>query len=199
MPDLRFVTFEQLPASACWTHQGLRIGFEVAYFTLAAGTTRAEGTTTGLQDGKTWIVSYRLVLDELWRTRAARAISRTASGQTELLLESDGNGHWMVDGKPSTDLDGCFDVDLESSALTNALPVHRLHLEVGERADPPAAYVRADPLRVDRLEQSYVRVDAPAHRWQFDYDAPAFDFRCRLLYDDQGLVVTYPGIAFRSA
>jgi hypothetical protein len=54
-------------------------------------------------------------------------------------------------------------------------------------------------LNVGRLEQSYVRVDSPADRQQFDYEAPAFDFRCRLEYDDRGLVVNYPGIASRSA
>jgi hypothetical protein len=193
------VTFANPPSSACWTHHGLRSGFEVAYFTIEEGTTRADGTTTGLQDNDTWIVSYSLLVDELWRTRAARVKSRTAMGQTERLLESDGNGNWSVDGTPSTDLDGCFDIDLESSALTNALPVHRLHLEVGERAEAPAAYVRASSLKVDRLEQSYCRVQDAADRCQFDYEAPAFDFRCRLEYDHRGLVVTYPGIASRSA
>jgi hypothetical protein len=166
---------------------------------MEGGTTRADGTTTGLQDGDTWVVSYSLLLDELWRTRTARVSSRTAAGQTELLLESDGDGHWLVDGKASTDLDGCFDVDLESSALTNALPIHRLHLKVGERGEAPAAYVRASSLSVERLEQSYVRVHGAADRQQFDYEAPAFDFRCRLEYDDQGLVLNYPGIASRSA
>jgi hypothetical protein len=144
-------------------------------------------------------VSYSLLIDELWRTRTARVNSRTASGQTKRLLESDGDGHWLVDGESSTQLDGCFDVDLESSALTNALPVHRLHLEVGERAEAPAAYVRVSSLSVARLEQSYTRVDSQADRQQFDYEAPAFDFRCRLEYDDRGLVVKYPGIAFRLA
>jgi hypothetical protein len=199
MADWRFVIFASPPASACWTHQGLRTGFEVAYFTIESGTIRADGTTTGLQDGDTWIVSYRLVLDEAWRTRAARITSRTALGQTERVLESDGNGHWTVDGKASAQLDGCLDIDLESSALTNALPVHRLQLELDERAEAPAAYVRAASLGVDRLEQSYGRVLSPAHRQEFDYEAPAFEFRCRLEYDVQGLVVTYPGIASRSA
>jgi hypothetical protein len=104
-----------------------------------------------------------------------------------------------VDGKPTTDLDGCFDVDLESSALTNALPAHRLHLEVGERAEAPAVYVRASSLSVDRLEQSYSRLHSPDKGQQFDYEAPAFEFRCRLEYDDRGIVVKYPGIASRSA
>ena len=192
------MTFASPPPSACWTHQGLRTGFEVAYFTTEGGTTRADGTTTGLQDGDTWIVSYSLIIDDLWRTRMARVNSRTASGPAERLLESDGNGHWLIDGEESTHLDGCLDVDLESSALTNALPVHRLHLEVGERAEAPAAYVRASSLSVHRLEQSYFRVDSAADRQRFDYEAPAFDFRCRLVYDDRGLVLKYPGIASRS-
>jgi hypothetical protein len=199
MSDSRSVTFASPPPSACWMHQGLRTGFEVAYFTIDGGMTRANGTTTGLQDGDTWIVSYSLLIDELWRTRTARVNSRTALGHTQRLLESDGNGHWLVDGKASIPLEGCFDVDLESSALTNALPVHRLHLGVGERAEAPAAYVRASSLSVDRLEQSYVRVHSAADRQQFDYEAPAFDFRCRLEYDDRGLVVKYPGIASRCA
>jgi hypothetical protein len=199
MPDLRFVTFASPPASACWTHRGLRTGFEVAYFTIEGATTRADGTTTGLQDGETWIVSYSLVLDEVWRTRTARVSSRSASGQTARELESDGNGHWTVDGKAATDLDGCFDIDLESSALTNALPIHRLDLQVGERAEAPAAYVRVSSLSVDRLEQSYFRVTSAGDGQQFDYEAPAFNFRCRLQYDDRGLVVNYPGIASRSA
>jgi hypothetical protein len=129
----------------------------------------------------------------------ARVSSRTAAGQTEVLLESDGDGHWIVDGKVSTEIEGCFDVDLESSALTNALPIHRLHLQIGERAEAPAAYVRASALSVVRLEQSYVRAHDALDRLQFDYEAPAFDFRCRLEYDDRGLVLNYPGIASRSA
>jgi hypothetical protein len=199
MPESRFVSFESPPSSACWSHQGLRTGFEVTYFTIEEDGTRADGTTTGLQDGDTWIVSYSLLLDKLWRTRTALIKSRTASGPTERLLESDGNGHWSVDGKAMTDLDGCFDVDLESSALTNALPVHRLHLEVGDRAEAPAAYVRASSLTIDRLEQIYSRVHAAPDRQRFEYEAPAFEFRCQLEYDDRGLVVKYPGIAFRSA
>ena len=199
MRDSRIVTFASPPPSACWKHHGLRTGFEVAYFTIEGRTTRADGTTTGLQDGDTWIVSYSLVLDDSWRTLMARVNSRTALGQAERLLQSDGTGHWLVDGRASRDLDGCLDVDLESSALTNALPVHRLGLEAGVRADAPAAYVRAFSLSVDRLEQTYFRVHSASHRHQFDYEAPAFDFRCRLEYDDRGLVVEYPGIASRSA
>jgi hypothetical protein len=95
------------------------------------------------------------------------------------------------------DVAGCLDVDLEGSAFTNAFPVHRLGLNVGEQADAPAAYVRANDLRVERLEQSYARLPDDGDRSRYDYASPAFDFRAELVYDRFGLVLDYPGIAVR--
>src|SRR5947209_2700147 len=92
-------------------------------------------------------------------TRRAQVAGRSAAGTRERTLETDGAGRWRVDGVLAPQLDGCLDVDLESSCLTNAFPVHRLDLAVGQRAQAPAAYVRALDLTVDRLEQLYVRLD----------------------------------------
>jgi hypothetical protein len=91
-----------------------------------------------------------------------------------------------------------MDVDLESSAMTNALPVHRLRLAVGAGAGAPAAYVHAASLNVDRLEQAYLRITDDSARQRYDYAAPAFDFTSRLGYDRSGLVLDYPGIAVRA-
>ena len=33
----------------------------------------------------------------------------------------------------------------------------------------------------------------------YDYESPAFDFRCQLTYDESGLVLSYPGIAVRTS
>jgi hypothetical protein len=100
---------------------------------------------------------------------------------------------------PAGHLDGCLDVDLESSSLTNAFPVHRLGLEVGELAEAPAAYVRALDLSVERLEQRYLRLDDDGERQRYVYTAPAFEFECELSYDEFGLILEYPGIAVRAA
>ena len=89
-------------------------------------------------------------------------------------------------------------MDLESSALTNALPVRRMGLAPGTRAAAPAAYVRAIGLAVERLEQVYLRVPDEAGRRRYDYAAPAFGFTCRITYDESGLVLDYPGIAVRA-
>src|SRR5262249_24745484 len=72
------------------------------------------------------------------------------------LLEADGAGHWLAAGKPARHLDGCLDVDLEASAMTNALLVRRMGLPVGAQQAAPAAYVRAADLAVERLEHTHV-------------------------------------------
>jgi hypothetical protein len=77
--------------------------------------------------------------------------------------------------------------------MTNAFPVHRLDLDLDREVSVPAAYVRAAGPVVDRLEQTYMRVGEHSYA----YAAPAFDFTCRLVYDEHGLVLDYPGIATR--
>jgi len=53
-------------------------------------------------------------------------------------------------------------------------------------------------LAVERLEQTYARKPDDAARQRYDYAAPAFGFEARLVYDECGLVLDYPGIAVRA-
>ena len=185
------------PATACWEHRRARSGFEVAYFRDTGNGWAVEGTTAAVEDARTWVVTYSIRLDEAWVTRSARIAGRTVSGSRETFLQSDGAGHWLINGGVAPHLDGCLDIDLESSAMTNTLPVHRLGLPAGAQADAPAAYVRALDLGVERLEQTYRRMADKAARQRYDYAAPAFGFTSRLVYDESGLVLDYPGIARR--
>src|ERR1700683_1195530 len=169
------MSFAATPATAAWSHRDARSGFEVVFFQRLGTGRQIDGCTTAVEDGQTWFVDYAITLDADWITRAARVISRSASGRRSVRLEADGAGHWLVDGEAAPHLDGCLDVDLESSATTNALPVHRMALPAGARADAPAAYVRAAGLAVERLEQTYSRTPGQASRQCFDYSAPIFD------------------------
>jgi uncharacterized protein len=188
--------FEAPPVTAAWVHEEARTGFEVAYFEVDHGF-GIDGCTTAVEAGQSWIVTYRIMLDVSWRTRWAHVSCRSVSGGRTVELSADGLGHWSIDGMPAPELDGCLDVDLESSALTNAFPVHRMGLSVGSASDAPAAYVRALDLSVERLEQHYTRLPDDGPRQRFDYITPAFDFRCELVYDESGFVLAYPGIAKR--
>ena len=191
-------SFAPVPATAAWRHRGARSGFEVVYFGARGDGCQIEGWTTAIEDGATWAVEYVIEVDAAWATRSARIRGRSAAGFSSALLEADGAGHWLVGGEPARYLDGCLDVDLEASAMTNALPVRRMALAVAAAAGAPAAYVRAVGLAVERLEQTYARATDEATGQRYDYTAPAFDFRCRLVYDQSGLVLDYPGIAVRA-
>ena len=193
------MSFAPLPRSATWLHEDARAGFEVVYFTDVGDGHHIEGWTTAVEDGHTWLVGYEIDMGADWVTRSARVTNRTVDGTRTTVLEGDEYGRWRVDGIPAPQLDGCLDVDLESSAMTNAFPVHRMALAVGASSPAPAAYVRALDLSVGRLEQTYARVPDEDGRQLYDYESPGFDFRCRLTYDEFGLVVSYPGIATRSS
>lgn len=190
--------FAPLPATAAWRHQGARDGFEVAYFEARDRGSRIQGWTTAVEDGVTWAVEYLIDLDAAGATRGARIRGRSAAGSCSALLEADGAGRWLVGGAPAPHLDGCLDVDLESSAVTNALPVRRMGLGPGASADAPAAYVRAVGLATERLEQTYRRAADQGAGQSYDYAAPVFGFACQITYDESGLVLGYPGIAVRA-
>jgi hypothetical protein len=67
----------------------------------------------------------------------------------------------------------------------------------GADSDAPATYVRALDLSVERLEQTYLRLDDDGAQQRYQYRAPLFDFDALIVYDASGLVVDYPGIASR--
>ncbi len=191
-------SFRDPPATAAWHHRDTRDGFEVVFIELVRDGLRVEGHTTAVEDGAAWAVGYRIDLDAGWRTRRASLFARTPAGRRELTLEAGAGARWTVDGAGAPALDGCLDVDLEASAFTNALPVHRLGLQVGEAADAPAAWVRVD-LAVERLEQRYDRVPDDGGRRRYAYAAPELPFEAELAFDASGLVLDYPGIAVRAA
>ncbi|MEV0061705.1 putative glycolipid-binding domain-containing protein [Nocardia sp. NPDC050718] len=190
--------FTPLPSAAAWTHHEARTGFEVTYFRDGERGVLIEGCATAVEDGLAWAIDYRLRVDGSWHTRSAQITGRYPDTRRSLTLQSDGLGRWQLDGTPAPELDGCLDVDLEASACTNALPVHRLGLTVGDAADAPAVYVRAADLGVIRLPQHYRRITDGAGQ-RYDYRAPTLDFQATLDYDEAGLIVDYPGLARRHA
>jgi uncharacterized protein len=190
--------FRALPAHAAWEHRESRSGFEVV-FLYPKDDLRAEGSTAAVEGDDAWAVRYSIALGAQWATQSAQVRGLASSGRAEVELTADGAGGWLINGEPAPHLEGCLDVDLESSCLTNAFPVHRLGLEVGEAAEAPAAFVRALDLGVERLEQRYVRLENIGERQRYRYTAPLFDFECELVYDEVGLLLDYPGIGRRIA
>jgi uncharacterized protein len=84
----------------------------------------------------------------------ARPVQGPPGRPSQPVLRPSGEGRLTVDGESASHLDGLLDVDLEASACTNTLPIHRLSLPRGEVTEAPAAYVRALDPSVTRLDQT---------------------------------------------
>jgi hypothetical protein len=183
------------PVTAGWRHAGAQEGFEVVTLHGYPEGHRIIGQVAAVEEDTAFALRYAIEVDPSWRTRSARVESLTAVRR----LEADGRGSWRLDGEPAPHLDGCLDVDLEASAATNTLAVHRLALAAGEAGESRAAWVRSVELCAEVLEQRYARLtDGDDARRRYDYAAPALDFTALLVFGDDGLVVDYPGLAARA-
>lgn len=187
-----------LPVQASWQHHGVRDAFEVLLASSYGDGHLLRGATTGVEAGVAWSVAYDVDVDRRWRTRSARLRSRGQDGDRELLVERDELDRWSVDGVHDPALDGCVDVDLEASVVTNVLTLRRLAraLEAGDAIDVPAAFVRLD-LAVVRLEQTYAVGGHADAGGVVAYRAPVFDVDVQIAVDAAGLVTDYPGLAVR--
>jgi uncharacterized protein len=131
-----------------------------------------------------YVVRYRLELDRDWRSREIE-IEVENGGRRTLRLAGDGAGRWSGEGRSLSALDGCIDLDLEWSPSTNSLPIRRLGLAVGETKAVSAAWIRFPSLDLERLDQSYQRLDLNRYRYR------AGAFTADLVVDDHGLVLQY--------
>jgi hypothetical protein len=191
--------FANLPSFATFQHTGVREGFEAVFFRRPRATGDGyllEGGTTAVEDGSPWSVHYRIAVDEHWRTTLVDATGISPLGHHALHAACDG-GRWRINDTERPDLDGCVDIDFESSVVTNTLAIHRLDLSATTPQDVPAAFVRADDLRVERVQQSYACTGRSEGRVTFDYTSSTFSFACQLVFDGSGLVEEYPGIGSR--
>lgn len=136
---------------------------------------------------------FRIEVDARWATRTVDVWSVSGAGERRVRLVVDPEGRWWRDGSRAPDLDGCIDVDVAATPLTNTFPINRLAgLDVGASATFPVAWVEVPELDATRMDQTYRRL--AARRWEYsDERFGAFE----LSVDDDGLVVDYAGLATR--
>lgn len=131
------------------------------------------------------LVSYTVETDEGWRTRRARVGETLRGRRTSVEAEMRGS-RWHVNGRRAERLDGCADIDLGASPVTNTLPINRVRLDVGSRIDLTAAWVRFPRLSVEPLRQSYERVGERLYVYRSESG-----FESEIEVDESGVVTRY--------
>ncbi len=137
----------------------------------------------------------------------------TAQGQgwkRSLELRRSPSGNWTADaaaeglvemtpaGGDLSALTGAFDCDLGLSPLTNSMPVLRHGLfSAGRSIEFVMAWISVPDLGVRISGQRYTFVRAGGDDYVIRYEALDSDFSADITFDQDGLVVDYPGIGRR--
>jgi hypothetical protein len=135
-------------------------------------------------------LDYRVSCDARWRTRSAAVSGWMGTTPIDWAIAADDARAWTLNGLACPAVDGCEDVDLSFTPATNLLPIRRLALPVGSRANVRAAWLRFPEGVLDPLEQTYVRV---ADR-QYAYESSGGSFRTLLDTNEAGFVTDYHGL-----
>lgn len=166
-------------------------GFE--HVIASVGPTGFQADSWMILDSETGLarVSYLLSCDRQWQVTDLTITVTDAASHRRLALRRDAGGDWHGDGdSPVPDLDGCVDVDINRSPLTNTLPVRRLGMGAGESRDLDVAYVSVPELTVSPVRQRYTLLpgDGPVYRYE------SGSFGADLPVDGDGFVIDYPGL-----
>ncbi|HYE21459.1 MAG TPA: putative glycolipid-binding domain-containing protein [Tepidisphaeraceae bacterium] len=167
-------------------------GVEEARVSRVTGGWELGGALEVEEEGVAARLRYRIACDWAWRTRSAVVDGSADGRKVRIDLSADGAGNWVVDGVARPELAGALDVDLGFTPATNSLPIRRMGLAVGEARDVRTAWVRFPELRVEALEQTYLREGERAYRYRALVDGEVFS--ARLDVDEFGRVVEYEGL-----
>lgn len=193
MSDADTHAFNQLPHTGAWRLLGAYEGHETVRFTKSETTIILDGVTAGVEKDTPWGIHYNIILSNYWRVQR---VSLTSYTDVSLDITVSEDGIWTVNGTTAPELADCQDVDLEVSAVTNTIPIHRLSMQVGQQGESSALYIRKD-LTIERLDQTYKRLPDKKGALVFDYSSPQFNYRDSLRFASDGLVLEYPSIATR--
>ena len=168
-------------------------GDEVASLAETAGGWRLRGDAETSFEGRPVRIEWTVDTDAGWHTRRVvvrvrRSAGRELLAERELRLDSDGRGHWTLDGAAFAEADGCVDVDLGWTPATNTLPIRRLGLSPGESGPTRVVWVVDAGLGLEIAEQHYECLG----EGRFRYSSGAFS--AVLTVDDEGLVTDYEGL-----
>jgi uncharacterized protein len=130
-------------------------------------------------------IQYVLRLSASWQVR--QFLLFRDLDEPDLWLATDGTARWgEMNGAHRSELDGCYDIDLACTPLTQSLPIRRLPLHVGDSAELPVVTIDVETLEVRPVTHRYLRLDT--HRWAFEHDDQSVEFEV----DQHGLLVDYP-------
>lgn len=131
-------------------------------------------------------VQYVIRLSAFWQVR--QFILFRDLQEPDLWLGTDGGGRWgEMNGAHRTDLDGSHDISMRCTPFIHTMPIRRLPLGVGDRAQLTVLEVDVETLGVVPTTRSYERTGAFA--WRVSTGSTGIEFEV----DPFGVATDIPG------
>lgn len=188
------------PSAQIVTWQGYDVPrLEQVRFLLSERKLRASGRIVTAGPEEQFSGSFEVSVGETGNVTRLLLRTATVSEERQISVSRSSEGAWLVDygqGAERADFDGAVDVDVQSAVLFNAIPVRRLNLQLepGEH-ELPVVYVTLPDLSVRLVRQKYRTVSVGEEHSVVSFESG--DFQQDITVDRTGLVVDYPGIAYR--
>lgn len=147
-----------------------------------------EGTAVFIHDRQPCRLDYELKCNSEWETLEGQVAGWVGAAEINTKISVDANRRWSLNGQEFPQAAGCIDIDLNFSPLTNLLPIRRLNLNIAEKAEVRAAWLKFPDFVIEPLEQSYHRIDAETYR----YESAGGQFVADLKVNENGFVTHYP-------
>jgi len=149
-----------------------------------------EGTAVFSHEQRPCRLEYQIICDAAWRTLSGKVEGWLGNTVVDIQIKTDLTGLWWLNDLEQSNVVGCIDVDLNFSPSTNLIPIRRLDLAVGEKADVRAAWLRFPSFTLEPLPQQYHCLSENAYR----YESVGGQFVADLKVNRSGFVIDYPGI-----
>ena len=182
-------------------------GAELAELNIGGGTLSARGVAIGTEPCP-YRLEYQLTTTEGYVTAQLVVRTQGPGWRRALILDRATAGVWSCTAEAEGELDrpapggdlgsvaGALDCDLGLSPLTNSMPVLRYGLhQGGGPVDLLMAWVSVPDLAVYSSRQRYTFIRREPHARVVRFESLDVRFRADVVFDDDGVVLDYPGIA----
>ncbi len=157
--------------------------------------TEINAVIIGLYHNIIFKVEYFIKTNKQWETIFFEIKSNLNSRVQLLSYKSDGKGNWITNGKHCEQFNGCIDIDISVTPLTNSLPVNRLHLLKNESKKINVFYIDIFKQQLSAVQQYYTRLS----EFKYKYENVPNDFEAVITVDELGLLTNYPKLFKRMA
>jgi hypothetical protein len=144
-----------------------------------------DGAAVFSYEGTPCRLEYLIECDVEWKTSIVTVDGFVGDEVIAIEIESE-DGVWYLNGEEIESVEGCTDIDLNFSPVTNLLPIKRSDLAVGDDAPVRAAWLRFPSFNLEPLEQTYTRKSDSVYNYK-----SSTGFEKDITVDEFGLVVEY--------